>query len=135
MVCHSELSAVDRETRFLVKFSDLIEANVRFSLFERLLNLRLSEGYLVLCQIDRAFRFSEIRTLICKGKFLGWSLGGSGEEEDQAESCIDLIRWLTASSISTVDFKLTFRLIWLSSNDLNLSQSIWPWIRLGLAGL
>jgi len=56
--------------------------------------------------------------------FLTWSLGGSEEEEHQAESWIDLVRRLTASAMSAVDFKLTFKLIWLSGDDLNLFQSV-----------
>lgn len=63
MVCHSEFSVVDREANLTV-------ANVLFSLFVRLLSLRLSERYFVLCQVEQAFRFSEIRTLTCKGRFL-----------------------------------------------------------------
>jgi len=35
-------------------------------------------------------------------------VGGIGEEEDQAASCIDLVRRYTASSISLGDFKLIF---------------------------
>jgi len=70
VVCQSELLLVDRETKCLVNFSDLIEAKSILSLFARLLNLRLSEGYFVLCQVARAVRFSEIRALIYRGRFI-----------------------------------------------------------------
>jgi len=82
VVCQSELLLVDRETRCLVNFSELIETKSLLSLFARLLNLRLSEGYFVLCQVARAVRFSEIRALICRGRFIMWFLGERGEEED-----------------------------------------------------
>ena len=109
MVYDGELSVVDREARCLVKFSDLIEVNSFSSLFIRLLHLGLSERYFVLCHEERAVRFSEIKALICRGRFLTWFLGESGEEENQAESCVDFVIWFTASSISSVDFNLTLR--------------------------
>lgn len=56
-------------------------------------------------------------------------------EHDQAVSCIDLVRRFTATSISSEDFKLSLRLVWFSRIDLNLSQSIRPWMRLGCFGL
>jgi len=68
--CQSELSLVDRETRCLVNFFELIEAKSLLSLFVRLLNLRLSEGYFVLFQVARAVRFSQIKALICRGRFI-----------------------------------------------------------------
>ena len=110
VVCQSELSVDERETRRLVKLSDLIEAKSLLSLFVKLLSLRLSEGYLVLCQVARALRLSEISNLICKGRFMEVFVVGIGEEEDQAASCIDLVRRCTASSISFGDFKLILRL-------------------------
>jgi hypothetical protein len=98
VVCHSESSVVYKEVRCLVKFSDIIEANVPFSLFVGLLSLRLSERYFVLFQVERALRFSEIRALMCRGRFLTWSVGGSGKEEHQAESYIDSIwPWIRLS--------------------------------------
>lgn len=56
-------------------------------------------------------------------------------EHDQAVSCIDLVRRFTASSISSVDFKLSLRLVWFLRVNLNLSQSIRPWMSLGGFGL
>ena len=91
--------------------------------------------YFVLYHVKRAVRFSKIRTLICRSRFLTWFLGECGEEEDQAESCIDLVRWFTALSISSVDFNLILKLIWLSKDNLNFPQSICPRIRLGLSSL
>jgi hypothetical protein len=79
-----------------VKLSNLIEARSLFSLFVKLLSLRLSEGYLVLCQDARALRLSEISILICRGRFMEVFVFGIGEEEDQAASCIDLVRRCTA---------------------------------------
>lgn len=70
MVCQSELLLIDRDARCLAKFSELIEAKSLFSLFVRLLNFCLSEGYFVLCQVLRALRFSDMRILICRGRFL-----------------------------------------------------------------
>jgi len=75
--------------RRLANLSDLIEARSLLSLFVKLLSLRLSEGYLVLCQVARALRLSEISILICRGRFMEVFVVGIGEEEDQAASCID----------------------------------------------
>lgn len=70
VVCQSELSVDERETRRLVKLSDLIEARSLLSLLVKLLSLSLSEGYLVLCQVARALRLSEISILICREIFM-----------------------------------------------------------------
>jgi len=99
-----------RETKRLVKFSDLIEARSLLSLLVRLFSLRLSEGYLVLCQVSQAFRFSEIRILICKGRFLVAFVVGIGKGQDQAASCINFVRMFMASPMSLEDFKLVLGL-------------------------
>lgn len=67
VVCQSELSVDEKETRRLVKLSDLTWARNLLSLLVKLLSLRLSEGYLVLCQVARALHLSEISILICRG--------------------------------------------------------------------
>lgn len=90
---------------------------------------------MVLCQVARALRLSEISILICRGRFMEVFVVGIGEEEDQAASCIDLVRRCTASSISFGDFKLILRLHRLSRDDLNFAQSIWPRMRLSCFGL
>lgn len=119
--------------RWLVNFSDLIEARIHLSLFVRLLRFCLSERYLVLWHVVWVLRFCDMKTLICRGRFLLWIVGGKWVEHDQAVSCINLIRRFTASSILSGNFKLTIRLIWFSRVDLNCFQSIWPW--LGYFGL
>lgn len=58
-------------------------------------------------------------------------LWGKGVKDDQADSCNNLVKRLTASSKVYGSFKLTFRLVWFSRVDLNLSQSIRPSVRLG----
>lgn len=93
-----------------MKFSDLIEARSLFKILVTLLSLRLSEGYLVFCQVARALRLSEISIFICRGRFLVEFVVVIGDEQDQAASFIDLVRRCTASSILFVDFKLILRL-------------------------
>lgn len=111
VVCQSELSVDERETRRLVKFSDLIEARSLLSFLVKLLSLHLSEGYLVLCQVARALRLSEIRILICRGRFLVVFVVGIGEEQDHAASCIDLVRRCTSCVIYIFGvFNLVLRL-------------------------
>jgi len=90
--CQSELSVADKDMRCFVKSSDLILAKVLLSLLVKWLNNRLSEGYLVLCHVARAFLFSEIRVLTKWGRWQVGLLCGFGVEEDQAACCIDVVR-------------------------------------------
>jgi len=133
--CQRELSVAERDARWFVKLSDLILAKILLSLFVRWLNSRLSEGYLVLCQIARAFLFSDIRVLTKCGRLEVGLLSGLGVvEEDHAACWIDVVRVWTASSMSWGDFSFVLRSIRLTSWVLKASQSIRPWVRLGLFG-
>lgn len=64
VVYQCNLSVDDRASKYFVKFSDLIRAKDLLSLLVRLLNTRLSDGYLVLWKVASAFRFSDISCLI-----------------------------------------------------------------------
>ena len=81
---------------------------------------------LVLCQVARAFRFSTIKDLVKRGRFLVVLMEVGGDEQDHAVSCMDFVRKLTASSISLGDFRLMFRFILFSREDLKVIQSMVP---------
>ena len=86
----------------------------------KLLKIHLSDGYLIFCQIVWAFRFSTIKYLVKRGRFLVVFLEVVGDEQDHAVSCMDFLRKLTASSISLEDFRLMLRFILFSKEYLKV---------------
>ena len=58
-----------------------------------------------------------------------------GNEQVHAVSCIDFVRKLIASLISLEDFRLMLKFVLFSREDLKVTQSIVPWVKVGLFGL